>query len=294
MDFDLSNPHVKSTLKCQLRRWCQQVKTACLACFLPRLLQGIESQHQARAGLERAPLKWVFMWMCESPWRCQGKRDQNIVHRPRGLKYRIRSYRRWLDLITGCWRKATIRSRDRISHQHPEPGFLEMKSVCHLFPRHWSLIMSHSVPRRRLAVDSQGLICTHHLVVSPWGKWSAYLQHMLIESDWRETAATEASIHPDVWLVGKQNAMEQIKDVSCMPLTTPEGFFPLPVVLCDALLFSLPCPLVAGKQNSFFWLVNCAAYDSVGQLVSIDLLFVGGVGGGCTSPRGGCECALAF
>lgn len=102
--------------------------------------------------------------------------------------------------------------------------------------------MSHSVPRRLLAVDSQGLICSHHLVVSLWGKWSAYLQHMLIESDGKETATVEASVRPDVWLVGKQkNAMEQIKDVSSMPLTTPEGFLPLPVVLCDATLFpSLP------------------------------------------------------
>lgn len=156
--------------------------------------------------------------------------------------------------------------------------------------------MSHSVSRHLLAVDSQGLICSRHLVVSLWGKWSAYLQHMLIESDGRETAAIEASIRPDVWLVGKQkNAMEHIKDVSSMPLTTPEGFLPLPVVLCDALLFSLPCPLVAGKQNSLFWLRNCAAYDSVGQPVSIDLLFVGVVGGGkLYKSQGGCEYALAF
>ena len=95
-------------------------------------------------------------------------------------------------------------------------------------------------------------------------------------------------------LVGKQkNAMEQIKDVSPMPLTTPEGFSPLSVVLvmCDC---SLPCPLVAGKQNSLFWLMNCAAYDSVSQPVSIDLFFVGGGGKALQVPEESVNVLLPF
>ena len=181
------------------------------------------------------------MWMCESPWRLQGKRDQNIVHRPGGWKYRICSYRRRLDLSTGCWRKATLQSRDRISHQHPEPGFLEMKSVCHLFPRHWSRIVSHSAPRRLLAVGSQGLICSHHWVVSPWGKWSAYLQHVLIESDWRETAAIEASICPDIcWLGNKRMRWNRSKMFLPCPWLLRRGF-----PLCQWSLWCATVPFPA-------------------------------------------------
>lgn len=114
----------------------------------------------------------------------------------------------------------------------------------------------------------------HHSVVSPWGKWSVCIQQVLIESDWRETAATELSIHSEIWLVGKKkNAIEHIKeDVSSIPLTNyPGGIFPLSVVLCDSQLCSLPCPFGAGKDNSVLWLVNCASYGSVSQVVSIDL-----------------------
>lgn len=144
MGFEFSDPHVKNALNCQLRCQCQQVKTVCLAGFLPRFLQGTESQHRAWAGLnEHHSSVYVNVWV---PLALPGEKGINIVYRPGGWKYRICSYRRRLDPHHWMLEEGHLTEEDRISHQHPEPCFLEMKSVCHLFPRHWSLIMSHSVP----------------------------------------------------------------------------------------------------------------------------------------------------
>lgn len=126
----------------------------------------------------------------------------------------------------------------------------------------------------------------HYSAVSPWGKWSVLDNKCLLNQTEGVMAAIELSIRSEIWLVEKKdgNGTYQRRCFS-HALDCSRGFFPLPVVLDDAQLCSLACPFVAGRENSMLWLMRCASYDSVGQLLSIDLFSGWGEGGLCQSQR---------
>lgn len=98
---------------------------------------------------------------------------------------------------------------------------------------------------------------------------------MLVELDWRESSCQ--SLLKYGWLEKKECKGTYQRWLS-RPLDDSGGIFPWPALLYDSQLRFLPHPLWQEGKMLCFSLVNCAAYDSVGQPFSIDLLLVGTVG----------------
>lgn len=235
MGFDLSDPHVKNALNCQLQVPMPAGEDSVFGWLSPQVPSGHWVTAPAWAGLEWAPLG-ECLCECAVPWKTleEGIRTlfigpevkiQNLL-----LQEATRSHHWMLEKGHTLQRRTEFLISIR-------PGFLEMKSVCHLFPRHWSLIMSHSVPRRLLAVDSQELICSHPWLFFSLGQMVSGSQHMYWIRRKGELATVEASVRPDVWLVETKECNGTDQRCFFHALDYSRGISPLPVVLCDATLF---------------------------------------------------------
>lgn len=133
--------------------------------------------------------------------------------------------------------------------------------------------MSHSAPRRPLAAGSEGFISSITRLFLPGANGQCmYNKYLLNQTEGRQQQLSPQFILKYGWLE-KNECNGTYQRCFFHALDYSGGISLLPMVLYDSQLFSLPCPSVAGKENSVLWLTNCASHDSVGQPVNIDLFF---------------------
>lgn len=187
--------------------------------------------------------------------RCTQQRGSQNINSPGGWKHRI-CFLQWSGLISSLniGRRPRYRAETEFLIHIRSQAFWKW-GLFATSPQSidlWSWVISPQAPPPSWLIRINQL---HHCSHSPRGKWSVYIQQILVELDWRESSCQ--SLLKYGWLEKKECKGTYQRRCLSWPLDNSGGIFPWPALLYDSRLHFFPCPFVAGKEDAVLhsWIV---------------------------------------